>query len=206
MVSSFLNFEGFTKAAPVDLKNCIIRTYAHRIICKQTTHVLYVQLYVCAWFTILRVAYLMVYIKINLSLGYLLAMRWWTHPTLFVMTLMCRSSRILGYPVLAGYTQFYQQKSCFARVPSIKTKVAHSGNKMYYFMFIVCDILTFICTWSKLWVNAVTLYAVFQYYCIASIYCNANSHWLGSIKGCPSSYSHVGYFDMFIEKKVGDFF
>lgn len=45
MVSSFLNFEGFTKAAPVDLKNCIIRTYAHRIICKQTTHVLYVQLY-----------------------------------------------------------------------------------------------------------------------------------------------------------------
>lgn len=159
MVSSFLNFEGFTKTAPVDLKNCIIRTYAHRIICKQTTHVLCVQLYVCAWYSILRVAYLMVYIKLNLSLGYLLAMRWWTHPTLFVMTLM---SRILGYPVLAGYTKFYQQKSCFARVPSIKTKVAHSGNKMYYFMFIVCDILTFICTWSKLWVNAVTLYAVFQ--------------------------------------------
>lgn len=116
------------------------------------------------------------------------------------------SFRILVYPVLAGYTQFYQQKSCFAQVPSIKTKVAHSRNKMYYFIFMVCDILTFIWTWSKLWVNAFTLYVVFQYYCIASIYCNANSHWLGSTKGCPSFYSHVGYFDLFIENKVGDFF
>lgn len=103
-------------------------------------------------------------------------------------------------PILSTEVVFCTQ------VPSIKTKVAHSRNKMYYFMFMVCDILTFICTWSKLWVNAFTLYVAFQYYCIASIYCNANSHWLGSTKGCPSSYSHVGYFDLFIENKVGDFF
>lgn len=158
-------------------------------------------MYVCAWFTILRVAYLMVYIKINLSLRYLLAMRWWTRPTLFViishswLRCSCRLNPILSTEVVF----------C-TRVPSIKTKVAQSRNKMYYFIFMVCDILTFKCTWSKLWVNAFTLYVAFQYYCIASIYCNANSHWLGSTKGCPSSYSHVGYFDLFIENKVGDFF
>lgn len=166
MVSSFLNFEDFTTAAPSPLicRTVLLGLMLTKLFVNKLHMYCYVQMYVCAWFTILRVAYLMVYIKINLSLRYLLAMRWWTRPTLFViishswLRCSCRLNPILSTEVVF----------C-TRVPSIKTKVAHSRNKMYYFIFMVCDILTFKCTWSKLWVNAFTLYVAFQYYCIASI-------------------------------------